>query len=91
VTQGLMPAGSSNRIPASPDLRRMRSDRTGRVRDVMREQGIDAVVLLGNTNVAYATGAIWPLADAGRVSFEQPVAVVLADPLRRAAAGRHAG
>jgi Xaa-Pro aminopeptidase len=74
-----MPAASSNRIPASPDFERMRTDRAARVRDVMREQGIDALVLLGNTNVAYATGAIWPLADAGRVNFEQPVGVVLAD------------
>lgn len=74
-----MPAASSNRIPPSPNIERMRRDRTSRVRDVMREQEIDAVILLGNTNVAYATGAIWPLADAGRVNFEQPVAVVLAD------------
>ena len=46
---------------------------------IMREQGLDALVLLGNTNVVYATGAIWPLADSGRANFEQPVAVVLAD------------
>jgi Xaa-Pro aminopeptidase len=45
----------------------------------MREQGLDALVLLGNTNVAYATGAIWPLADSGRANFEQPVALVLGD------------
>jgi Xaa-Pro aminopeptidase len=45
----------------------------------MREQDLDALVLLGNTNVAYATGAIWPLADSGRASFEQPVALVLGD------------
>jgi Xaa-Pro dipeptidase len=45
----------------------------------MREQGLDALVLLGNTNVVYATGAIWALADSGRANFEQPVAVVLAD------------
>ena len=38
----------------------------------MADQGIDALVLLGNTNVVYATGAIWPLADAGRANFEQP-------------------
>jgi len=47
--------------------------------EIMREHGIDALLLLGNTNVVYATGVIWPLADAGRVSFEQPVAVVLAE------------
>jgi Xaa-Pro aminopeptidase len=45
----------------------------------MREQDLDALVLLGNTNVAYATGAIWPLADSGRANFEQPVALVLGD------------
>ena len=48
-------------------------------RAIMRQQGLDALVLLGNTNVAYATGAIWPLGDSGRANFEQPVAVVLAD------------
>jgi len=57
----------------------MRRDRVERIRTLMREQGLDALVLLGNTNVVYATGAIWPLADSGRANFEQPVAVVLAD------------
>lgn len=50
-----------------------------RIQSIMREQGLDALVLVGNTNVVYATGAIWPLADAGRTIFEQPVAVVLAE------------
>jgi Xaa-Pro aminopeptidase len=66
-------------IPASADLARMRRDRMHRIHAAMGEQGIDALVLVGNTNVVYATGAIWPLADAGRVIFERPVAVVLAD------------
>ena len=57
----------------------MRRERTERVRSIMQTQGIDALVLLGNTNVIYATGAVWPLADSGRTHFEQPVAVVLAD------------
>ena len=57
----------------------MHRERMERVRAIMREQGLDALVLLGNTNVAYATGAIWPLADSGRANFEQPVAVVLVD------------
>jgi len=83
-----MPAGlmdtaavssSASRIPAQPDLGRMRRERTERVRTIMSAQGIDALVLLGNTNVIYATGAVWPLADSGRTHFEQPVAVVLAD------------
>lgn len=66
-------------MAAAPDLARMHRERGDRVRAIMREQGIDALVLLGNTNVAYATGAIWPLADSGRANFEQPVAVVLGD------------
>jgi Xaa-Pro aminopeptidase len=57
----------------------MHRERMQRVRAVMREQRLDVLVLLGNTNVAYATGAIWPLADSGRANFEQPVAVVVAD------------
>ena len=61
------------------DLARMQRERVDRIHGVMREQGLDALVLLGNTNVAYATGAVWPLADGGRGNFEQPVAVVLAD------------
>jgi Xaa-Pro aminopeptidase len=67
------------RFPATPDLDRMRRDRTEKVRTVMREQGVDALVLSGNTNVVYATGAIWPFADESRSTFERPVAVVLVD------------
>jgi Xaa-Pro aminopeptidase len=66
-------------IPATADLVRMQRERGERVRAQMREQGLDALVLLGNTNVAYATGSFWPLADSGRTNFEQPVAVVLAE------------
>jgi Xaa-Pro dipeptidase len=54
-------------------------ERNRRIRALMQEQGMDALILLGNTNVVYATGAVWPLADSGRANFEQPVAVVLAD------------
>jgi Xaa-Pro aminopeptidase len=75
---GLM-AGRPCTIPATADLARMQRERGARLRTLMREQGLDALVLLGNTNVTYATGAVWPLADAGRTNFEQPVAVVLAD------------
>jgi Xaa-Pro aminopeptidase len=57
----------------------MQDERIKRVRTLMHEQGLEALVLLGNTNVAYATGAVWPLADSGRANFEQPVAVVLGD------------
>jgi Xaa-Pro aminopeptidase len=74
-----MATAAPTRIPAKADLARMQRDRVARVRAAMRAQGLDALVLLGNTNVVYATGAVWPLADSGRANFEQPVAVVLAD------------
>ena len=45
----------------------------------MKEQGVDALILLGNGNVVYATGASWPLLDAGLSHVERPVAIVLAD------------
>jgi Xaa-Pro dipeptidase len=76
---GLMAAVTPTRIPPEADARRMQRDRMARVRGLMREQGLDALILLGNTNVVYATGAIFPLADSGRANFELPVAVVLAD------------
>ena len=76
---GLMAKAPSSTIPASPDFARMQRERMERMHGIMRQHGLDALVLLGNTNVAYATGAIWPLGDSGRANFEQPVAVVLAD------------
>ena len=66
-------------IPDEPDLARMRRETGARLRAAMADQGVDALVLLGNTNVVYATGASWPLLDAGLSHFERPVAVVLAD------------
>ena len=71
------PAGLD--LPAQPDLARMRLERGARVRSLMADKGIDALILLGNANVSYATGATWPLSDAGRANVERPVAVVLAD------------
>jgi Xaa-Pro dipeptidase len=76
---GLMASAPPMQIPLSPDFGRMHRERMERVRALMLAQGLDALVLLGNTNVAYATGAIWPFADSGRANFEQPVAVVLVD------------
>jgi len=79
MSAGLMSSAAPARIPPKADLGRMQRERLQKIRSLMRGQGIDALVLLGNTNVVYATGAIWPLADAGRALFEQPVGVVLAD------------
>jgi Xaa-Pro aminopeptidase len=79
MTAGLMSADPPAAIPETPDRARMQRHRMDRIRSILQEQGVDALVLLGNTNVAYATGAIWPLGDSGRANFEQPVAVVVAD------------
>jgi Xaa-Pro dipeptidase len=65
-------------LPAQPDLARMRRERGVRLRSIMADKGIDVLVLLTNSNVSYATGASWPLSDAGRANVERPVAVVVA-------------
>ncbi|MBH0781760.1 M24 family metallopeptidase [Nocardia bovistercoris] len=68
-------------IPEVPDRARMRRETGARLRAAMAAQGVDALVLLNNSNVAYATGASWPLNDAGLSHVERPVAVVVAgDP-----------
>ncbi|PWQ85348.1 peptidase, partial [Enterococcus faecium] len=66
-------------IPDVPDRARMYRECGARLRTSMREKGVDALVLLGNGNVVYATGASWPLLAAGQSPGERPVAVVLAD------------
>jgi Xaa-Pro aminopeptidase len=66
-------------IPDEPDFARMRRAVSVRLRAAMREQGVDALILLGNGSVVYATGASWPLLDAGLSHVERPVAIVLAD------------
>ena len=68
-------------LPSQPDLARMRRERGARLRSTMADKGVDALILLSNSNVSYATGATWPLSDAGRANAERPVAVVLANDL----------
>ncbi len=65
-------------IPETPDLARMRRETGARLRSAMAERGVDAMILLGNNAVVYATGASWPLGDAGLSYVERPVAVVVA-------------
>lgn len=65
-------------IPDEPDLTRMRREVSARLQAAMADQGVDALVLLGNSNVMYATGISWPLADAGLSHIERPVAIVVA-------------
>ncbi|HTX94151.1 MAG TPA: Xaa-Pro peptidase family protein [Mycobacterium sp.] len=57
----------------------MRRETGTRLRSAMAERGVDVLILLGNSAVVYATGASWPLGDAGLSYVERPVAVVLAD------------
>jgi Xaa-Pro aminopeptidase len=66
-------------IPDTPDLERMRRETGARLRSAMADRGVDALILLGNNSVVYATGVSWPLGDAGLSYVERPVAVVLAD------------
>jgi Xaa-Pro aminopeptidase len=56
----------------------MQRDRWAKVQEAMAQQDVGAMVLLGNSNVSYATGASWPLSDPGRANIELPVAVVVA-------------
>src|SRR6516225_7386079 len=66
-------------IPETPDLTRMRRETGARLRAAMADRGVDAMILLGNNAVSYATGTSWPLGDAGLSYVERPVAVVLAN------------
>ncbi|ORV93721.1 peptidase [Mycobacterium interjectum] len=65
-------------IPETPDLTRMRRETGARLRAAMADRGVDALILLGNSAVVYATGTSWPLGDAGMSYVERPVAVVVA-------------
>jgi Xaa-Pro dipeptidase len=79
VTTLMQTLSSAIDIPDTPDLDRMRSATGARLRSAMADHGVDALILLGNNAVVYATGVSWPLGDAGLSHVERPVAVVLAD------------
>ncbi|MEU1515148.1 Xaa-Pro peptidase family protein [Streptomyces sp. NPDC005811] len=66
-------------IPDTPDLARMRRECGARLQAAMTAQGVDALILLGNSAVSYATGVSWPLGDSGLAHVDRPVAVVTAD------------
>jgi Xaa-Pro aminopeptidase len=61
------------------DLTRLHRERRARLADAMRSQGVDALVLLGQQNVAYAMGVKVPAADQGRALHRRPVALLTAD------------
>src|SRR5436305_3969280 len=79
MSNPLAARGAVMEIPDEPDFARMRAEIAARLRTAMADQGVDALILLMNGYVEYATGAIWPLLDAGLSHVERPVAVVLAD------------
>src|SRR5437879_3648804 len=64
-------------IPAMPDLAQMRRERFQRLQDQLEAQGMDGLVLLGSSSVAYATGATVPGQDGDRAALFRPVAVVV--------------
>jgi Xaa-Pro aminopeptidase len=64
-------------IPEVPDLARMRRERFQRLQDQLEAQGLDGLVLLGSSSVAYATGAAVPAQDGDRAALFRPVAVVV--------------
>src|ERR1700739_3858653 len=65
-------------IPDEPDWPRMRRETGARLQSAMADNGVDALILQMNDNVVYATGARWPVLDAGLSHVERPVAIVLA-------------
>lgn len=65
-------------VPAEADLGRMRADRRSKLQEQLAAQGVDGLVLLGTSNVSYATGAEAPGSDSGRAALFRSVAVVLA-------------
>jgi Xaa-Pro aminopeptidase len=58
------------------DLARMRRARLAKLRDAMERAGVDVLVLCGQGNVSYATGARVPAADHMRAAWWRPVAVL---------------
>jgi len=58
------------------DLARMRRDRVGKLQAAMAEAAIDTLLLCGQNNVSYATGARVPASDHVRASWWRAVAIV---------------
>ncbi len=79
MTTSLTAVTTTLDIPDLPDRGRMYRESGARLRAAMTDNGVDALILLGNGNVVYVTGASWPLLDAGLSHVERPVAIVLAD------------
>ena len=65
-------------VPEEADRARMRAERHARLQRQLADQGVDGLLLLGTSAVAYATGAAAPACDSGRAALLRAVAVVVA-------------
>jgi Xaa-Pro aminopeptidase len=63
-------------IPDRPDLPRLRADRTAKLNDALAHRDAAGAVLLGTTNVRWATGARVVAADQARSARFRNIAVV---------------
>ncbi|HZT67847.1 MAG TPA: Xaa-Pro peptidase family protein [Acidimicrobiales bacterium] len=63
-------------IPDAPDLARMRAERHAKLQEQMEAHGLDGLLLIGSSNVAYATGAGSPTSDSGRAYLFRPMALL---------------
>lgn len=66
-------------IQDSPDLARMRRDRYARAQAQLAAHDLDGLLLVGESNVEYVTGARVLTADAGRAAMFRTVAYVARD------------
>jgi Xaa-Pro aminopeptidase len=64
-------------IPDRPDLARMRAERFARLQDELARQGLEGLVLLSSSAVAYASGVSVPGEDSGRSGLFRTVVVVV--------------
>jgi Xaa-Pro dipeptidase len=64
-------------VPERADLARMRAERHARLQEQLDVAGLDGLLLLGTSAVAYATGADVPGCDSARAALLRPVAVVV--------------
>jgi Xaa-Pro aminopeptidase len=65
-------------VPVEADRARMRAERHAKLQHQLVAQGLDGLLLLGTSAVAYATGAAAPGCDSSRAALLRTVAVVVA-------------
>src|SRR3954470_408317 len=69
-------------IPDAPDLARMRADRRGKLHDALARKDASTAVLVGTTNVRWATGArVVAAAQAGSPGARNVVFLTAGDPV----------